>query len=383
LGRLPSLGIASLAGYFGAHLEKRNRARHHVAATETIYDGLVQQLEARGIICFTDLDTLLREPISGRRDYRWVFSLPRSARLGLPAQPGVYRFRDARGQVLYVGKATSLKDRVNSYFQKRRGLSTQHRELLTQVAHVQTSVCTTAVHAALLECREIQRHEPRYNRHLKTAGRQLVFCNQRLEKIAAAWSPLFFIGPFPSPWIPESLNSLFHLLQGHRDNSGLFANSVAMVDLEQGLTYFRKRLALKSMQSPRDLLAQGLHLLRHSDCEDQQEDTVEQNATDLIPTKLGERCQRILLNAARHYQRARWLTRLLAADVHWQDSNGHHAIRLTDYITIPLGAENWAGLGVETYDLARTLLSEIHRLRASGLSVALRLSAHHAPDPKN
>jgi DNA polymerase-3 subunit epsilon len=386
LARLPSYGIASLAGYFGAHLKKRNRAHHHAAATEAIYDGLVEQLERRGIINFTDLDALLQEPNPRRRDRRWVFSLPPSARLELPKQPGVYRFQDARGRVLYVGKATSLKNRVNSYFQKRRGLSTLHRELLTQVAQVDTSVCATTVHAALLECKEIQRHDPPYNRRLKTVGRQLAFCNHSLEQIATDWNLLFCIGPFPSPWIPQSLNSLFHLLQGHhRDDNGLFSNSVATVDLEQGLDDFREKLALKKLRSPRDLLAQGLRLLRRTDSADGQENTVDQDndVTDLTPAKLSERCQRILLNAAQHYRRAHGLTRLLNTEVHWRETNVHHIIRLRDYVKISIEAENWAGLGVEIYDLARTLLSEIHRLRASGVLVNIQSSTHHATNPKD
>lgn len=386
LSRLPSFGIASLAGYFGVPLEKRHRASHHVAATEVIYNGLVEHLEAQGITNFADLDGLLQEPISRRRNQRWVYSLPRHVRLALPPQPGVYRFRDAQGRVLYVGKATSLKDRVNSYFQKRRGLATRHRELLTQVAQVDTSVCATAVHAALLECKEIQRFEPPYNRCLKTAGRQLAFCDHAWERIATHRSQEFYIGPFPNPCIPQNLNNLFHLLLDHKDDRGLFSDRVETVDLEQGLVLLRQHLALKRLRSPRNLLAQGLRLLRRTDSKKNQEDIVNQNSdTSNLPSpaKISECCQRILLNVAQHYRRAHWLTRILIAEVRWRETHVVHTIRLRDYITIPADAQNWTGLGVEAYDLARTLLSEIQRLQASGLSVDLRLPAHCEFDPKN
>jgi DNA polymerase-3 subunit epsilon len=374
LSRLPSFGIASLAGYFGAHLEKRNRAYHHVAATEAIYDGLVEQLQAQRIINFTDLDILLQKPIPWGRDRRWLFSLPRSVRLTVPAQAGVYRFRDTQGRVLYVGKATCLKNRVNSYFQKRRGLATQHRELLTQVTQMDTSVCATAVHAALLECKEIQRHNPPYNRCLKTAGRQLAFCDHSLRRIASQGSPMFSIGPFPSSWIPQSLNSLFDLLLDHRDDSGFFSESIETGDLNQELAGLRKQLVLERLRSPRDLLAQGLRLLRCAHCHNDQENPVHQNNAVIDPThtKLGQRCQHILTNAAQHYRRAHRLTRLLTAEVHWREANVAYKIRLGDYIPLPTKVENWAGLGIETYDLARTLLSEIHRLRDSGIAVDLR-----------
>jgi DNA polymerase-3 subunit epsilon len=383
LSRLPSFGIASLAGYFGAHLEKRNRAYHHVAATEAIYDGLVEHLEAQGIISFADLDVLLQEPIPRPRDRRWVFSLPRSVRLALPPQPGVYYFRDGRGRVLYVGKASSLKTRVNSYFQKRRGLATRQRELLTQVAQVDTRMCATAVHAALLECRDIQHYDPPYNRCLKTAGRQLAFCDYSLEQIATHTSPEFSIGPFANRWIPQSLNNLFHLLLDHRDDGGLFSDRLTTSDLKQGLNDFRQKLALKSLQSPRDLLAQGLRLLKCSNYNNGHEDAADQDLdTTVTPTKICERCQHILLNAAQHYRRARWLTRLLVAEVHWRENHVTHTLRLRDYIAIPTKTQNWTGLGVEAYDLARTLLSEIHRLRASGISVNLRLPGQCGTDRK-
>lgn len=379
LSRLPSFGIASLAGYFGAHLEKRNRADHHVTATEVIYNGLVEQLEARGIMSFAELDALLQEPVPRPRDRRWAFSLPRSVRLAIPSQPGIYRFQDVKGRVLYVGKATSLKDRVNSYFQKRRGIAIRQRELLTQVAQVDTSVCSTVVHAALLECREIQRHNPPYNRCLKTAGRQLAFCDYSLERLASNWSQQFCIGPFPSPWILKSLNNLFYLLINPRVDDGLFFNKLATFDLEKGLDCFRARFNLQRLRSSRDLLAQGLRLLRLGGANEHEDATDHDNdATDLLtPAKISERCQRILLNAAQHYRRIHWLTRLLSTEVHWRENNAERTIRLHDYITIPAGAQNWTGLGVEAYDLARILLSEIHRLRASGVLVELRLPNHY------
>ena len=45
-----------------------------------------------------------------------TYAMPRAKRLQLPSRPGVYLFKDARNEILYVGKASSLKERVNSYF---------------------------------------------------------------------------------------------------------------------------------------------------------------------------------------------------------------------------------------------------------------------------
>jgi excinuclease ABC subunit C len=84
----------------------------------------------------------------------------------LPKKPGIYFFKDKSGKVLYVGKATSLRERVRSYFPvKGRGLWIE--KMVHEAASVDFKVCDSATAALLLEAAEIQRLRPKYNLRLK------------------------------------------------------------------------------------------------------------------------------------------------------------------------------------------------------------------------
>jgi excinuclease ABC subunit C len=81
----------------------------------------------------------------------------------LPTKPGVYTFFDAKGDVLYVGKATSLKSRVNSYFSKSSGLSPAKKIMARQIVKVDTIVTSSELEALLLETTRIKQLHPPYN----------------------------------------------------------------------------------------------------------------------------------------------------------------------------------------------------------------------------
>src|SRR3989475_9156797 len=84
----------------------------------------------------------------------------------LPAKPGVYLFRDAGGNVLYIGKAKSLRPRVRSYFQ-RGETRAQIAQLPDRVADVEVIVTDTEVEALHLEQNLIKRHRPPFNVRLR------------------------------------------------------------------------------------------------------------------------------------------------------------------------------------------------------------------------
>ena len=86
---------------------------------------------------------------------------------GLPAKPGVYLFRDDRGEVLYVGKAKSLRSRVRSYFQKTTDGRAQIQFLPERVADLEVIVTGSEVEALHLEQNLVKRHRPPFNVRLR------------------------------------------------------------------------------------------------------------------------------------------------------------------------------------------------------------------------
>ena len=85
----------------------------------------------------------------------------------LPSDPGVYLLKDAEGQVLYVGKAVVLKNRVRSYFQAPERLAPKVRAMMRHVVDLEYIVTSTEVEALILEATLIKQMKPHYNIRLK------------------------------------------------------------------------------------------------------------------------------------------------------------------------------------------------------------------------
>ena len=85
----------------------------------------------------------------------------------LPLKPGVYIMQDARNEVIYVGKAKALKNRVSQYFQDSAAHTEKTRAMVSQIDHFDVIVADSEFEALVLECSLIKRHQPRYNILLK------------------------------------------------------------------------------------------------------------------------------------------------------------------------------------------------------------------------
>ncbi len=85
----------------------------------------------------------------------------------LPDAPGVYIMRDARGKVIYVGKAVVLKNRVRQYFQANKSHGAKVTAMVAHIADIETIVTANEVEALILECNLIKKYRPRYNVLLK------------------------------------------------------------------------------------------------------------------------------------------------------------------------------------------------------------------------
>ncbi len=129
----------------------------------------------------------------------------------LPARPGVYLFRDGDGEVLYVGKAKSLRSRVRSYLRSDPGRSLKIQELVRRSRRIDTIVLDTEAEALLLEWNLIKEHAPRFNVQLRddksypyikvTVGEPFprVFVTRRLERDGSRYfGPFTDVGPMRS-----------------------------------------------------------------------------------------------------------------------------------------------------------------------------------------
>ena len=85
----------------------------------------------------------------------------------LPAQPGVYIMHDATDQIIYVGKAISLTNRVHQYFQSSRNKTAKIQKMVSKIAWFEYIVTDSELEALVLECNLIKEHQPRYNTMLK------------------------------------------------------------------------------------------------------------------------------------------------------------------------------------------------------------------------
>jgi DNA polymerase-3 subunit epsilon len=203
---MPRLGLRALAGYFGHGAAAPRRSREHVWATALVWRALVGELAQRGVTTRDELATW--SAVHVKRSRRREYPMDRGKRLGLPEGPGVYRMLRSSGDVLYVGKATSLRRRVNSYFQKQSDVPDRLLEMLTQARDLDVTPTATVLEAALLEHDEIKRLVPPFNVALVTGRRAAWYCSRALVDVAPGRTWRRRLGPFGSPWPARRLASL-------------------------------------------------------------------------------------------------------------------------------------------------------------------------------
>ena len=148
----------------------------------------------------------------------------------IPVEPGVYRFRDPHGRVIYVGKAKSLRSRLNSYFADLSGLAPRTRQMVTTAGSVEWTVVGTEVEALQLEYNWIKEFDPRFNiryRDDKSYPVLAVTLNEEYPRLFVYRGPrrkgVRYFGPYSHAWaIRETLDLLTRVFPARTCSAGVF-----------------------------------------------------------------------------------------------------------------------------------------------------------------
>jgi DNA polymerase III subunit epsilon len=404
---LPRRNIRALAGFLGHSPELLRRARGHVEATAFIWRALLPELERLGIHGWGELKLWLEQPTKSPRRTKLVYPFSAERRRALPDRPGIYRFVRKSGDVLYVGKAASLKKRVASHFTSRGRTTERALEMLTQVHDIRVSETASVLEAALAETDEIKRLDPPYNQQLRGGERSAWFASRDLGEAVATPDERHRIGPLPAERALSSLAALSALVAGEAASPRLLAMSLAvpMTALpepelfQEGFDGFvRDHLATRAGTALRRLDGAARALWRargRSEPEVISEEEAVPALWDLA--RVRRRLERNLIQASLLVRRARFLCLLADADVAFREPTMPSACLLAlrsgqacerrelaavgELAVEPSRPprrlrERQAAFDAATYDRLRVLHTELRRVLDDGGEVALRFGAH-------
>jgi excinuclease ABC subunit C len=151
----------------------------------------------------------------------------------IPESPGVYRFRDVRGRVIYVGKAKSLRQRLSSYFADLASLHPRTQTMVTTAAAVEWTVVSTEVEALQLEYAWIKEYDPRFNvkyRDDKSYPYLAVTLGDEFPRVqvmrGAKRKGTRYFGPYAHAWaIRETVDLLLRVFPVRTCSNGVFTRA--------------------------------------------------------------------------------------------------------------------------------------------------------------
>jgi len=154
---MPSYSLGNLCRQLDIIIANRHRAGGDADATVKLFEKILDK----------DTQGHVQAMLRGRNKEQYLPpNLPAAQIDQLPYTPGVYYFHDQKGKVIYVGKAKNVKNRVRSHF-SNNNTHHQKQEFLRNIYSITWQDCGTELMAYLLECIEIKRLWPKYNRSLK------------------------------------------------------------------------------------------------------------------------------------------------------------------------------------------------------------------------
>ena len=151
----------------------------------------------------------------------------------IPEKPGVYRFRDPSGRVIYVGKAKSLRQRLNSYFADTWSMHPRTQQMVTTAGSVDWVTVTTEVEALQLEYAWIKEYDPRFNvryRDDKSYPYLAVTLDEEYPRLqvmrGAKRKGVRYFGPYSHAWaIRETLDLLLRVFPARTCSKGVFKSA--------------------------------------------------------------------------------------------------------------------------------------------------------------
>ncbi|MEY3156133.1 MAG: hypothetical protein RL257_153 [Actinomycetota bacterium] len=155
----PNCKLATLAQFFGAQTNPDHRALSDARATVDVFHGILDRLGSFGVTTLDDLKSFSNRITESQKNKRFLAE-------GLPNSPGVYIFKDAQDQPLYIGTTRNLRNRVRSYFTAAE----TRKRILDMIGLAQTLnyiETPTILEAEIRELRLIAEKQPRFNRRSK------------------------------------------------------------------------------------------------------------------------------------------------------------------------------------------------------------------------
>jgi len=404
---LPRHSLRALAGYLGHGLDLARRSLGHVEATAFVWRKMCGELAARGILTWEQLQDWLaaRAPTRPRaKGNRYPIASERFK--ALPNQPGVYRFLRSNGDVLYVGKASSLKKRVTSHFVGRAGTQ-QSPEMLTQVSDIQVAVAASALEAALLENETIKTLRPLYNVQLTANDPRVWYCTRDFEAGRDTADERYAVGPLPSEYSLRPLAALTALAAGAPSTASLRSSAVGVSALwtpgeavfAAGWAEFSARhgsILNGSAQDRRLMvlkLAKALLLGEVGMPDNEGVESPELAPTksrDWDPERVARHLERAAAQAYQIYRRARWLALIHDSDIRYAEPGSARTrlLSVRDGVIVDAsdsGPPGPASARVQRtraphfdrakYDRLRILSTELKRIAQDGGQVVVHWSA--------
>ena len=413
---LPRKGLRAVAGYFDYGVGAQRRCAGHVAATAWIWFHLCGLLaDHAGVNTWPELLAWLEATPVLPSPRRFPMDPMQIGRL--PDRPGVYRMARESGDLLYVGKAASLRRRVASYFRPRARHPEHILEMLTQARVLESSETGSALEAALVEVEDIHRFLPPYNRALRSENRRLWFASRDFSSFCPASDDAYPIGPLPDRRIAAALSATGRICEIPPspeticDSLVVYPNRVPDADIfAEGVRLFGSRNGhgAPSVRARNELGMIARRLWKEKKkaeaakaaekTEENEEDShkPEPEEATWTPAAVAGRLESTLRHTGRMLRRARWFALLAESVLVWRPASEDEARRhLAAFEKGRLKSARYLAAGrkipippghgrpirlrrgeidLTAYDTMRVLTTELRRLLAENREPVLRLS---------